>query len=178
MKKREIVKAAAIILSVIVAEFIFGIAFSSCKTVPKFSGANELCGVIVDENNMPVNEYVVKCGTDFVTAKVAITNERGIFVFNNMPAGKYYFWGEKEGWAKIVKQPFLFNSREKMFCCKVNSLNSALDNIETQIKCGNYQEALSLLDEICYRKKTPEEEVVTFYKKYVLAKIEEETDEE
>lgn len=147
--------------------FICGFLFISCTTVPKFSGMNELCGVIVDENNKPVNEYVVKCGIDLLTARVAITNERGIFVFHNMPAGKYYFWGEKKGWAKIVEQPFLYNSREKMFCCKVNSLETALDNVDVQIKCGNYRNALKLLDEISYENNTPEEAVILYYQVYL-----------
>lgn len=178
MKIRDLIKCCVVITTVILSEVIFSVCFSSCRTVPKFAGENELCGVIVDENNRPINEYVVRCGATPVTAKTAITNERGIFVFQNMTAGKYFIWGEKEGWAKIEAEPFLFNSRDKFFCCKVKSFDTALDNAETQIKCGNYKKALEILDGLSYRRKTPESKVVDYYEKYIKAKIKEEKDEE
>lgn len=178
MKTRDLIKSFVVIFAVIGFEIVFSFCFSSCKTVPKFSGTNELCGVIVDENNKPVNEYIVRCGLTLVDAKTVITNDRGIFVFHNMPAGKYFFWGEKQGWAKIEGEPFLFNTRDKFFCCKVNSFDTALDNAEAQIQCGNYKKALEILEGLSYRRRTPEEKVVDYYKQYIKAKIKEKKMEE
>ena len=146
--------------------------FVGCASKPKFQGKSEMCGVVVDENNIPVADFVITCKKDGVS-NVAVTNESGIFVFNDMRGGKYSICGEKPGYARLAEQTFEFISREKIICCKVNSIDGAFNAIDKQISCQKYENALELLDEICFEKDSAAEATVLFYMAYVYSKCEE-----
>lgn len=152
--------------------FLVGVFFVGCASKPKFHGKSEMCGVVVDEKNIPVVDFVVNCKKDGIS-KVAVTNDRGIFVFNEMRSGKYEISGEKKGYARLNEKTFDFSSREKVICCKVNSIEGTLSAVEKQIVCENYDKALELLDEVYFEKDSPAEATVLFYKAYVYVKSEE-----
>lgn len=135
----------------------------SCASTPKFSGNGDLCGMIVDENNVPIKDFVVMCVKANGTIGRAVTNEGGIFAIQDVSAGKYFISGEKVGYARITNEPYSFNSREKIFCCKVNSSRAAIEAAENQIKCGNLKNAIKLLNEIYYKKGSMDEVSVLVY---------------
>ena len=139
----------------------------SCASKKGFSGGTELCGVVLDEKNRGVENFVVTCMHNGVEKFSTMTNENGIFVFNNMKCGKYIVSGEKCGYGMIVDNEFDFNSRGKILCCKVNSMEEVLMAVEKQIKIQNYVLAKKLLKEVKFEKDTPMEATVLFYQGYV-----------
>lgn len=132
----------------------------SCASKKGFSGNGDLCGMIVDENNEPVQGFVITCSS---TDETVVTNNNGIFVITNLRTGKYYISGEKIGYARISNEPFNFISRDIIFCCKVNSLDGAIESVEKQLKCQNYEAALKLLDGLCIEPKTQDEVTVCYF---------------
>lgn len=142
----------------------------SCASTPKFSGKGDLCGMIVDEKNVPVKDFVITCVSSKGNIGKAVTNEGGVFAVKDMPAGKYSISGEKVGYARITGEHFTFDSREKFFCCKVNSSRAAMDAAENQLKCGNYELAIKLLDEIYCEKDSVEEVSVWIFQAYAHIK--------
>ena len=42
--------------------FIF--VMLSCKSMPRFKGEGDLCGLVVDENNEPVRDFLIYCKND------------------------------------------------------------------------------------------------------------------
>ena len=76
----------------------FSMLFWSCASKPKFTGKGDLCGLIVDEKNKPVSDFVVYCTAcepNLQIVKPVITNESGLFVFFDVPAGSYHLSGSK-----------------------------------------------------------------------------------
>lgn len=143
----------------------------SCASKKGFSGGSELCGVVLDEKNRGVADYVVTCSRNGIGTFTAVTGENGMFVFSNMKCGRYEVTGEKIGYGKIVGDEFNFNSRGKILCCKVNSLEGVLMAVENQIKCKNYVVAKKLLQDVSFEKGTPMEATVLFYMGYVDVKL-------
>ena len=69
-----------------------GLLFFSCATKPAFNGCGDLCGLVVDENNYPVKDFIVYCepsekgwslenGLPGKDIQPVLTNESGLFVF-------------------------------------------------------------------------------------------------
>ncbi len=141
------------------------LCFISCSSVPKFKGKSELCGLVVDDKNKPVQEFVIECKRKDGNGRfTTITDNQGIFIINDVPAGEYVFSGKKNGYAKLDNESFLFNARNKMFCCKINSVDGALSAVEKQIKSENYDAGYKLLDELCFEKGSSVEAAVYVYK--------------
>ena len=38
---------------------VLSVFFISCKTMPRFKGEGDLCGLVVDENNEPVKDFLI-----------------------------------------------------------------------------------------------------------------------
>lgn len=140
------------------------IFFDSCATQSGFSEKADLCGIIVDENNEPVPGYVLRCSS---IKNTGVTNENGIFVIPNVVPGKYRISGEKNGYTFTTDIPFDFTTQGDLLCCKVHSMDGAIEAAERQFECKNYDAALELLNGICYETNTQEEAIVMYLKTVV-----------
>ena len=80
---------------------------SSCKSLPSFKGEGDLCGLIVDENNSPVKDFVIYCKNELDT-RTALTDENGMFVVHGVPSGVYKISGQKKNYVKLENAEFLF----------------------------------------------------------------------
>ena len=78
--------------------------FISCASKPGFNGEGDLCGLVIDENNRPVADFVVySSNKDNPNQKTsALTNSSGLFVFQNTKAGTYYISGEKKNYTRLI----------------------------------------------------------------------------
>ena len=145
--------------------------FSACASKPKFEGNAELCGLIIDENNSPVKDFVVYCKSDsnpLLSISPVITNDGGMFVFFNLPSGRYKISGEKTNYLKILKIPYNFNDRSKILCLQTKTFKAALSNAEELIRLGERKSAAEILDSICCEKKTEEKKLISAYKVFTL----------
>ena len=143
--------------------------FLSCKTLPKFKGDADLCGLIVDENNTPVKDFVIYCKTDFET-NTALTDDSGMFVIHGVSSDVYTISGMKKNYAKLENEQFLFTDRSKIFCCQVESIEGAFKTVEEYILRGEKKKAEEVLDSLYYDKKTPQESVVLVYRFFLAEK--------
>ena len=155
-------------------KIIFGgfatlLLFSSCRTLPKFKGEGDLCGLIVDENNTPVKEFVVYCKNDFET-NTALTDESGMFVIHGVSSDVYKISGQKKNYVKLENEDFLFTDRSKIFCCQVESIDGAFKTVEELLLRGEKKKAEALLDKLYYDKKTPQDAVVHVYRFFLSDK--------
>jgi len=146
---------------------IFLSVFLSCASKPSFSGKGDLCGMIIDEENRPVKEYVMHCAKNGMTVASVVTGENGMFVFENLECGNYMLSGEKKDFTSLSRQQFLFNERSKIFCAQIKSADAALDSVNQLIAAENYDRALAVLNEIYTEKKSFSEAVCSFYRVYL-----------
>ena len=170
MKKRKLIKLVCtrMLIPGLFVLFI-SVIFLSCKTLPKFKGDADLCGLIVDENNTPVKDFVIYCKTDFET-NTALTDESGMFVIHGVSSDVYTISGMKKNYAKLENEQFLFTDRSKIFCCQVESIEGAFKTVEQYILRGERKKAEEVLDSLYYDKKTPQEAVVLVYRFFLAEK--------
>ena len=170
MKKRKLIKLVCtrMLIPGLFVLFI-SVIFLSCKTLPKFKGDADLCGLIVDENNTPVKDFVIYCKTDFET-NTALTDESGMFVIHGVSSDVYTISGMKKNYAKLENEQFLFTDRSKIFCCQVESIEGAFKTVEEYILRGEKKKAEEVLDSLYYDKKTPQEAVVLVYRFFLAEK--------
>ena len=147
--------------------------FMSCTTVPKFKGRGDLCGLVVDENNEPVKDFLIYCKNDFEVNTTALTNETGMFVVHDVPAGTYTISGKKKNFVKLESMPFLYSDRERIFCCKVESIDGAFKTVEQLIMRGEKKSAEKLLDNLYCDKKTPQQAAILVYRFFLTDKTKE-----
>ena len=157
------------IKNVIISVFLI-VLFSSCKTLPRFKGEADLCGLIVDENNAPVKEFVIYCKNETETMS-ALTDESGMFVIRGVPSDVYKISGLKKNYVKLENEEFLFTDRSKIFCCQVESIEGAFKTVEELWLRGEKKKAEALLDTLYYDKKTPQEAVVLVYRFFLSEKV-------
>ena len=138
---------------------VVSVFFLSCKTLPKFKGDADLCGLIVDENNAPVKDFVIYCKSNLET-NTALTDESGMFVIHGVSSDVYTISGKKKNYVMFEDEEFLFTDRSKIFCCQVESIDGAFKTVEEFLLRGEKKKAEELLDGLYYDKKTPQEAVV------------------
>ena len=147
----------------------------SCASTPGFSGKGDLCGLVIDENNVPVRDFVVNCrkenGSSLQEIRPVITNESGLFVFYGLLAGEYFLSGEKPGCLRILETPYHFNDRTKIICLQTKSFRASVLRAEELLRLGQPEEAGEVLGGICCETGSPEE---IFFKNYI-AKLKEGT---
>lgn len=137
--------------------------FSACASKPKFEGIGDLCGLIVDEKNRPVSDFVVYCNQDLTLFQSAVTNSNGIFVIHNVPSGNYYFTGQKDGYAKL-KEQYFFSNRTDIFCCQLKSLDGVFETVEQLVSRGELENARLILEEISCSEKSEKWLLVQTYR--------------
>ena len=141
----------------------------SCRSLPKFNGQADLCGLLVDENNIPVKDFLIYCKND-LEMKTALTDESGMFVIHGVSSDVYKISGQKKNYVKLENEEFLFTDRSKIFCCQVESIEGAFKTVEELLLRGEKKKAEALLDKLYYDKKTPQDAVVHVYRFFLSDK--------
>ena len=152
--------------------FISLILFCGCVSNPHFEGKGDLCGLVVDEKNQPVKDFVIYCSaTDskFKTISPVITNESGLFVFYDVPSGNYVLSGMKNNYLRITKTEYNFNDRSKIICLQTKTFKSAVSHADELIHLGQPNEACELLNTICCEEKSFEKTIVDLYQFYITS---------
>ena len=136
--------------------------FSSCLSKPRYEGSGDLCGIIIDENNKPVKDFIVYCklanpdkfSKDPGPVK---TNESGLFVFYGLPCNAYMLSGCKNNYLGI--EPFLysFEDRTRIVCLQTRGYKSAITRAEELAAMGQTEEAAALVGRIACEKDSREE---------------------
>lgn len=157
--------------SALLAFLILDVFFVSCVSNEKLNERCDLCGIVVDEKNMPIDEYVIY-GKNGTYETSAITNSNGLFVLQNMPKGNCEIYGEKKGYCDLSEKYFFYDM-SKILCCQINSLSGAIDDVEKLIKQNEYKKANEIIDEVKFEHTTNEEIVVYSYKVYLDYKLRE-----
>lgn len=142
---------------------------TGCASKPK-SNSVELVGMIIDENNLPVKDFIVHCETDTFGTQIALTNENGLFVFPKQKKGKCFISGEKNGYAIMEPKKYKVGNNNKIFCCQISSCESVLGKVLQKFKCSDYEGGMNLLNDIYCEENSYENKVVSFYKKYSAEK--------
>ena len=143
--------------------FVILLTFVSCASKPVFSGKFDLSGMVIDENDKPVSDFVIFCKGKGASWQSALTNENGLFVFYDQTCGTYSFKGEKEGFLKMEVKDVSVLSKTKLLCFQVSSLDRAFDNLEEMILCGDFEGALTLIKSMDLKTESPEKELSDFY---------------
>ena len=143
---------------------LFVCLISACATKPKFSGNADLCGLIVDENNRPIKDFIIRAFCGMSSIKSAVTNENGIFVIENVPSGKITISGEKKNYSKISNVNYLFINRSDIFCYQAKSVKAVIKHVDELIMRDEIETACNLLDTVICDKKTMEWGLVQSYK--------------
>lgn len=144
---------------------------SACSSVPSFDGKGDLCGLVVDEKNRPIKDFAVFCSDEKLIEKAVFTNESGIFVFYDMPSGRYKLQGEKEGYGKLKNVDYLFYDRGKIVCCQVSGIDATFDAVEKLILLGDYEGGMILLDNLVVEANTNADRVLTYYREFISNKL-------
>ena len=156
-----------------------GLLFFSCASKPAFEGCGDLCGLVIDENNYPVKDFIVYCeasekgwfsGNDI---QPVLTNESGLFVFPSLPSGDYFISGEKNNYLRIEQVVYRFNNRTNILCLQTKTFKEALLKSEELLSLGQNKAAIELLDKISFEKKSYQQELVYFFKFFALERKEE-----
>ncbi len=161
------------------ALFFCSLFITGCASKPVFEGKGDLCGLIVDENNLPVKDFVVYCKSaeeKNISARAivpVITNESGMFVFFGLPSGDYLISGEKKNYQKLQTVPYAFNDRTKILCLQINSFKAALMSVDELLHLGQKEEAGEILASISFEEKSKEEMFLKAFEFYATADEEE-----
>jgi len=137
MRKLKIFYLSLILMSLI-----------SCATQPKtLFTAGDLCGLIVDEENHPVAEYVVTIA-NHSHMETYITNENGVFYASNLETGLFWMDGQKEGFTKLKNVEIPFYEIQKIYCWQIKSEKAVLNDVEKLVKSKQYKKALDSLEDV------------------------------
>ena len=146
---------------------IASVIFLSCASKPKFNGTADLCGLVVDEENRPVSNFLILCDGAGGLNFTALTNESGIFVVKNLTCGNYQISGHKTNYQKLEKIDYAFYDRTKIFCCQVYSFDAALESVSNLMLRGENKAAEKMLEEISFEPSSNEAAVINFYRFYL-----------
>ncbi len=140
----------------------------SCKSLPQTAAEGDLPGLVIDENNQPLENFVLKLEKLGQEEKEVISNERGLFIVSDMSFGKWKLYGVKEGYSVYREEDFMFLDKSKILCIQVNSADLILDKVEKQIIAENPSEAESLLSEIYLARSKVLKELVSRYRNLIM----------
>lgn len=145
--------------------------FSSCVSKQICIRKSNLCGIIVDENNKPVKNYLVVVSNGVINKKSAYTNSSGIFVIPDMSVGEYVLSGHKLNFGKIEKNNFYFDGNSTMLCCQVSTLEELLNKTDQCILNMDYEQALNFINEITVEKNHCNSGLIFLYKIFLYKKM-------
>lgn len=144
-----------------------GLFLVGCKSAPVKKEVSDFCGIVIDENNMPVENFVIQVNGKTELKKTGVTNSEGIFVVSDVNTGIVKISGFKDGYAVYENSEVEFFDRTKMFCIQVNSCNVILDKVEKYISLGEMEKAEKELSEIYCSKHKILRTVLDEYKKII-----------
>ncbi len=147
--------------------FLVLVFFISCASKPKFRGNGDLCGLVIDEKNRPVKDFLIFCDGPMNQNHTALTNDGGVFVIPDVPGGNYIISGKKLNYSGLEKTTYFFCDRTKIFCCQVSSIDATLESVSNLLIRGENQLAENQLNSLSYEKNSAEEAVVNFYRFYL-----------
>ena len=171
IKKSKIRKG----LHLFVSAIMWIILFAACASKPGFEGSGDLCGLVLDENNQPVKDFVIYCKSAskiLVNIRPVITNESGLFVFYDLPSGEYFLSGNKTNYLTISEVPYQFYDRTRIICLQTKSYKTAVLSAEELIRLGQKKDAEKILDSISCETGSREEGLLRLYQFYVEDKEE------
>ena len=154
------------------AEWIFlGLLFffQSCASTAKFKGEGDLCGIIVDEKNLPVSGYFISCQKNGMPSGNAITSESGLFIIQNLKCGKYVLDGKKINCTDIKNLEVNFRDRKSILCCKALTADGLFERVESLVMAGDFKQARRELKNLRYEGNTYVEKMIVVYKGWISA---------
>lgn len=141
--------------------------FTSCVTETNIIKDGALCGIVVDENNKPVSNYLIYCFKNENNKLSTVTNDSGIFVFPDIEIGKYYIEGEKINFCDMEKQEYIFNDCTSLFCVQIMSFSECISNVDLLIEAGEFQKSLDLINSLSVKQKSNNETLLLCYSSYL-----------
>ncbi|MCQ2592578.1 MAG: hypothetical protein MJ188_07300 [Treponema sp.] len=123
---------------------ILGLLSISCSSVPK--GKANFTGIVVDENNKPIQNYFITCKSLNQPQKVCATNEGGVFVFEDVDFGKLELGGFKMGYALYSNPEYNFTNPETVLCIQIDSSDVVYEKARNLLVSGQLEEADKLYD--------------------------------
>lgn len=140
---------------------------AGCASTARFNGKGDFCGLIVDEENRPVENFFVQLWNNGLPSGSAVTNGSGIFVVENVPAGSYRIYGKKRNYERLDDRNVDFFSRGKFFCFQTRSAECVFDAVDGLIGTERFSEAKDLLERLEIEKQSVCETVWLCYMAYV-----------
>ena len=146
-------------------------ALVSCASSPKFHGNGDFCGMVVDEKNQPVSEYLITCSKagGGLCMGSTLTNQSGIFVIQNLSAGKYSLEGHKNNYTELRNLKVDFCFRDKFLCCSVLSADGLFERVNSLIKTGDFDGAKKQLELLCFQRGSQVSQVALCYEAFLYA---------
>lgn len=144
---------------------------TACASKPGFKGNGDLCGLVIDENNAPVKDFVVYCkaaGFNNQIIDPVKTNESGIFVFYDIKSGNYFLSGKKKNYLEIGKTPYEFNDRSKILCLQTKTARASFSKADELIRLGLREEADKILQAIYCEPGSKESSYIKAYRFFTL----------
>lgn len=139
---------------------------TSCASGPRFSNAADFCGIVVNSNGVPISGYRVSIVTPHLKEYFTFTDEKGIFIFHDVPSGSCTLSGECDGWGKFYfKKQFV--NRSDLTYVQVYDSKTLFEQSAEQIIIGNFIEAERIIDEITIGSSS-EEEMLARYLRAVI----------
>ena len=163
-------KIGAITMFTTLAALITIALFVSCKSTQKLFNQSNLTILVLDENDMPVNEFEIQLTPvkkiSAIIEKSGITNQNGITVFYNTPSEPYIVSGQKEGYSKIKPQEINIQANGDLFCFKVSNADYLLSQTEQLYSINKFSEAVDFLEGIECQSNQPLMITLIFYKAF------------
>ena len=140
--------------------------FLGCNSIPVKSEPSEFSGFVIDENNKPLENVVIKIlGSDF-SEITTVTNQSGMFVFSEIKTGDLNVLAYKEGYTKYDEKIEFYN-RDKILCIQICSADLVLDNIEKAVLIKDFENARKQLNSIYCNDSKNLKWVLNEYKKVI-----------
>ena len=146
------------------------LVLTSCATQKSLIQECDLCGMVVDENNKPISDFIISIKNDSFFNQTTITNNSGFFFFPNIKPGLYVISGEKENYVKFINR-CNFTGNNSLYCCQVISLDEAIEKVNSYIKINDYQKGVDLLNNISVKNNELTKILVLSYLTYLNGKL-------
>ena len=92
--------------------------FLGCNSIPVKSEPSEFSGFVIDENNKPLENVVIKILSSDFSEITTVTNQSGMFVFSEIKTGDLNVLAYKEGYTKYDEKIEFYN-RDKILCIQI-----------------------------------------------------------
>lgn len=138
----------------------------SCSSIPVKSESAEFSGFVIDENNKPLENVVIKILSSDFSEITTATNQSGMFLFSEIKTGDLNVFACKEGYTKYDEKVEFYN-RDKILCIQICSADLVLDNIEKAVLIKDFENARKQLNSIYCNDSKNLKAVLNEYKKLI-----------